>query len=264
MPTAKSAMSRLASFCRNEALLSPGDRVLAAVSGGADSVCLAHWLAAQKSKGRIRGLTLVHFHHGLREAADGDAESVRRLARSLSLECLVERLDVRARASKERRSLEDAGRALRYRALSRLCRRAGFTKAALGHHLDDQCETFLLHLLRGTSADGLLGIPSRRPLEGCRALVVRPLLGITRAEALAYCRGFGLRWREDESNRDTAFTRNWVRRKVLPLLETRSPRIREHLAAISADLRGRIGESVSDIRNFRKFQAIELPKVPNV
>lgn len=240
MPTAKSTMSRLSAFCRGEALLARGDRVLAAVSGGADSVCLAHWLASQKAKGRIRGLTLAHFHHGLRDGADADAESVRRLARTLSLECLVERLEVRALARREKRSLEDAGRALRYRALSRLCREGGFTKAALGHHLDDQAETILLHLLRGTKADGLLGIPVRRPLPGSSAALVRPLMGVSRAETEAYCRGFGLRWRDDPSNRDEAFSRNWVRRKVLPLLEARSPRIREHLAALADDLRGRL------------------------
>ena len=241
MATAKSAMSHLASFCRRRALLLPADRVLASVSGGADSVCLAHWLAAQKARGRIRGLRIVHFHHGLRDAADSDADSVVKLARSLSVDCVVERLAVRAHARRERRSLEDAGRRLRYLALARLCREGGFNKAALGHHLDDQAETVLLHLLRGTRAEGLAGIPVSRPLAGSAATVIRPLMGITRAETEAYCRGHRLRWREDASNRDEAFSRNWVRRKLLPLLETRSPRIREHLAALAEDLERRLG-----------------------
>ncbi|MDE2293111.1 MAG: tRNA lysidine(34) synthetase TilS, partial [Elusimicrobia bacterium] len=119
------------------------------------------------------------------------------------------------------------------RALSRLARADGWTKVALGHHADDNAETVLLHLLRGTSPRGLAGIPARRPLPGCRAEVVRPLLALARVETRAYCRAFGLRWREDASNADEDFTRNWVRRRLLPLMETRSPRIREHLLALA-------------------------------
>lgn len=234
----KALLSRLAAYNRALELVTPRDRVLAGVSGGADSVCLAHWLNAQRAKGRIRALTLVHFHHGLRgRAADRDAASVRALAERLGAGFHEERLPVRAAAGTRRAGLEDAGRALRYAALARLSRSGGHTKVALGHHADDNAETFLLHLLRGTKAAGLAGIPPRRPLAGCRAEVVRPLLALTRAEARSYCREFGLAWREDASNRDTDFTRNWVRRKLIPLMESKSPRLREHLAALAADLR---------------------------
>ena len=235
--SAKPLLSRLAAWTRAEGLLSPRDRVLAAVSGGADSVCLAHWLASRRAKGRIRALTLVHFHHGLRgRAADRDAASVRDLAGRLGAGFHEERLPVRAAAAERRAGLEDAGRALRYAALARLARSGGYDKVALGHHLDDNAETLLLHLLRGTRAAGLAGIPPRRALAGCRAEAVRPLLALTRAETRSYCREFGLPWREDASNRDTAFTRNWVRRKLIPLMESKSPRLREHLSSLAADL----------------------------
>jgi len=237
-PSAKALLSRLAAHARAEALLSPRDRVLAAVSGGADSVCLAHWLASRRAKGRLAALTLVHFHHGLRgRAADRDAASVEALALRLGAGYRLARLDVRAAAAKRRAGLEDAGRALRYAALARLARAEGFGKVALGHHADDHAETVILHLLRGTKAKGLAGIPPRRPLPGCRAEVVRPLLALGRDETRLYCRAFGLGWQEDATNRDTDFTRNWVRRRLVPLMASKSPRLREHLAALSADVR---------------------------
>lgn len=237
MVSAKSTLSRLSAFSKAAGLLAPSDSVLAAVSGGADSVCLAHWLAGRRAKGLIRALRLVHFHHGLRgKAADTDADFVQSLAARLGTPCEVIHLDVLKTAQRRKAGLEDAGRKLRYAALARLARTHGCGKVALGHHLDDHAETVLLHLLRGTKAKGLLGIPPKRPLAGSAALVVRPLLGITREETRAYCRGFALKWREDASNRDEDFTRNWVRRMLIPLLETRSPRVREHLALLSADL----------------------------
>ena len=156
----KALLSKLAAFNRAQGLVSARDRVLAGVSGGADSVCLAHWLGAQRAKGRIRALTLVHFHHGLRgKAADRDADSVRALAERLGAGFPVERLAVRDAAAERRAGLEDAGRALRYKALARLAREGAFGKVALGHHSDDNAETVLLHLLRGTKAAGLAGIP---------------------------------------------------------------------------------------------------------
>lgn len=234
----KAALSRLSAFVRAEGLLSRRDRVLAAVSGGADSVCLAHWLAGRRAKGRLAGLTLVHLHHGLRgAAADRDAALVRALAGRLKAPFLLEALDVRGLAAARRGGLEDAGRAARYKALARLAEAGGFGKVALGHHSDDNAETVLLHLLRGTKAKGLAGIPPRRALPGSRAEVVRPLLALTREETRRYCREFGLAWREDASNRDEGFARNWVRRRLIPLMESKSPRLKEHLAALAADVR---------------------------
>lgn len=234
----KALLSRLAAYNRAQGLVSSRDRVLAGVSGGADSVCLAHWLAAQRRKGRIGALTLAHFHHGLRgRAADRDADFVRALAERLGAEFHLESLPVLEAAAERRAGLEDAGRSLRYAALARLARSGGFSKVALGHHSNDNAETVLLHLLRGTKAKGLAGIPPRRALPGSPAALVRPLLTLTREETRAYCREFGLRWREDASNRDEAFTRNWVRRRLIPLMESKSPRLKEHLAALAADVR---------------------------
>ncbi len=234
--------SKLVAFEAAHRLLTPGRRVLAAVSGGPDSVCLAHWLSVQARK---KGLTvvLVHVHHGLRgRAADGDARFVSKLGERLGLPVAVVRAPVRALAKKRGLGLEEAGRKERYRLLGERARRGRYTAVATGHQLDDQAETVLLHLLRGTSLEGLGGIPVRRPLRPGVELI-RPLLPLTRAEVLLYLKLNGLDWREDASNADPKFTRNWVRREVLPLLEKRAPGVKERLAAIAAKVRASTGRA---------------------
>ena len=216
------------------ALLKPGDRVLAAVSGGPDSVCLAH-LVKKLAERRPMGLRLVHFDHGLRAGSKRDALFVRSLGRRLGVPVTVERLPVRATARREGRTLEEAGRRLRYLALARLARRARCNKVATGHQLDDQAEQLLLHLLRGASLKGLAGIPRRRPLAP-GVEVVRPLLGLTRREVLDYLAYHRLRYRSDPTNRSTRFTRNWVRLRLLPLLESKNPQVRERLAALAEEV----------------------------
>jgi tRNA(Ile)-lysidine synthase len=232
--------SKLMAFEKEHALLPPGRRVLAAVSGGPDSVVLAHWLFVQA---RRRNLTvaLLHVNHGLRgKAAERDADFVRELGARLGLPVSVVRADVRGRAVKSGRGLEDAGRKERYRALAARARRGAFDAVATGHQLDDQAETVLLHLLRGTSLEGLGGIPPRRSLVPGVELI-RPLLPLTRAEIIAYLDVHGLNWREDKTNRDPAFARNWVRAEVLPLLESRAPGIKERLTGIAAKVRAATG-----------------------
>jgi len=239
MPIPKALLSRLASFNHEEGLLRSGDRVLVAVSGGADSVCLAHYLTRLVGQKKIAA-SIVHFHHGLRAEADRDAKFVQKLCDTLNLPFLKESLPVRGTAKKERRSLEDAGRKLRYQALNRIARKLRFNKIATGHHQDDQVETVLLHLLRGKSAKGLGGITPSRPIsKGSRIKLVRPLLALTREEIESYCAAYGLKFRTDASNKSEEFTRNWVRRKIVPLLAKRQPGVRGNIAAISKDIRSR-------------------------
>jgi tRNA(Ile)-lysidine synthase len=223
-------------------LLTPGLRVLAAVSGGPDSVVLAHWLSVQARKKGLT-VTLVHVHHGLRgRAADADARFVLRLGERLGLPAAVVRAPVRALAAKRGLGLEEAGRKARYAALGERARRGRCTAVATGHQLDDQAETVLLHLLRGTSLEGLGGIPVRRPLRPGVELI-RPLLPLTRAEIRLYLKLHGLECREDATNADPKFTRNWVRREILPLLEKRAPGVKERLAAIAAKVRAATGRA---------------------
>lgn len=244
----KKLLSRLMAFDRARRLIAPGDRILAAVSGGPDSVCLAHHLARLAKRRRLK-ITLIRFNHGLRSRAEEakDSRSVQKLALRLRLPLVERFLPVTELIRRERRSVEDAARFLRYRRLALSADEAGCNKAATGHQLDDQAETLLLHLLRGTKAKGLAGIPPKRRLveairsrlmePGTRVDVIRPLLPLSRKEILQYLRAYKLPFRRDKTNRSPRFTRNWVRAKVLPLLERRNPRIREHLAAIADDIR---------------------------
>lgn len=228
--------SKLVAFEKRHALLRPGTKVLAAVSGGPDSVCLAHWLSVQ-SRRKGLGVSLLHVHHGLRgRDAERDAALVGDLAARLGLGFALIRADVRALAAASGEGLEAAGRRARYRALAARARRGGFSAVAVGHQLDDQAETVMLHLLRGSSLKGLGGMPPRRPLAPGVELV-RPLLPLTREEVLQYLAVHGLGWREDRSNRDPAFARNWVRRELLPLMERRAPGTKARLCELAARVR---------------------------
>ena len=234
--------SKLIAFEKRHTLLSPGRGVLAAVSGGPDSVCLAHWLSIQGRKNNFT-VAILHVNHGLRgRAAERDADFVRALGARLGLRVYVVHADVRARARKSGQGLEQAGRQERYRALITRARRGRFNAVATGHQLDDQAETVLLHLLRGTSLEGLGGIPPVRALAPGIELI-RPLLPLTRMEILTYLEIHGLDWREDKTNSDPKFTRNWVRRDVLPLLESHAPGVKTRLSDIAAKVRAATGRA---------------------
>lgn len=211
-----------------------GERVLAAVSGGLDSTVLARALAATAARGGF-SLCLGHVHHGLRGAeADGDQTAVRELAGRLGVSFGAERVDPHrlreATSSRDRPTLQEAARTARYRALEALAQRLGATRIATAHHADDQVETVLLRLLRGSGPDGLGGIPEASP-DGRR---VRPLLRLTRAELAAYAREQGLRWREDASNARTEYARNRLRRRWLPgLARDFNPRLLRAVADLA-------------------------------
>ena len=225
----------IAAAARGHGLWRRGARLLVAVSGGADSVALL--LALRELAGRMKlALTVAHLHHGLRgRAADRDAAFVRRLAQRLGLPLLVERADVRRLARERGVSLEMAARAARYAFLARAARAARAEAVVTAHTADDQVETVLLRLARGTGLRGLCGMARRAQQGDLR--IVRPLLDATRSEVLEFLRARGERWREDRSNRDPAFLRNRVRHELLPLLERRfNPGIRRAILRMTAIL----------------------------
>lgn len=224
--------AKLVSLERRLVLIEEKDRVLVAVSGGPDSVCLAHYLLQRKRRKGL-WLALAHINHGLRGAeAERDAEFVKELAREFKLPFYLKHVKVKAYAAKRKAGVEEAGRKLRYRALELLAGRLRCNKIATGHHMDDQAETVLLNLLRGTKLKALAGIPSRRPLAAGIS-VIRPLLALKREEILEYLRRHGLAYKTDASNRNLDFMRNWIRHKALPFLEKRQPRLREHLCGFA-------------------------------
>ncbi len=208
--------------------------VIVAVSGGADSLCLADALHQIAEMRRLR-LVIAHLDHGLRgAAAHADAQFVQAFAAARNLDCVTGRQDVPALAQRDHISLELAARRARYAFLAQVATARAAQEVAVAHHADDQAETVLLRLLRGSGLRGLRGMLPRSPLPGAPHLVlVRPLLRVTRAEIAAYCQAIGVQPREDLTNRDTRHLRNRVRHELLPLLRAYNPNIAQTLARLA-------------------------------
>ncbi|WP_346026604.1 tRNA lysidine(34) synthetase TilS [Beduinella massiliensis] len=215
-----------------EALLGPcgvhtGDVVLAAVSGGADSVALLHALYGMAKAGEIR-LEAAHFEHGIRggESLD-DARFVRALCDTLQIPLHEGSADVPALARAWKNGLEDAARQARYAFLQDCAANGGIKAVALAHHMQDQAETLLLHAARGSAGRGLCAMQARS------GLYVRPMLGVNRSEVLAYLDERGLSWREDSTNASLEPARNRVRHTVMPSLRSVNPRVEEALCRLA-------------------------------
>jgi len=206
--------------------LARGDtRVVVALSGGSDSVALAHVLRTLDRTGELRVAGFAHFNHQLRPAASGDERFCADVAAALERPLLVDRADVRDLALRERRSIEDAARTARHAFLERARAHFEADAIALGHTRDDQAETFLLRLLRGAGARGLAAMHPRR------GAIIRPLLDCRRAALRAYLDAQHLGYVHDQSNEDLSIPRNRVRAELLPLLERRfNPSIVDVLA----------------------------------
>lgn len=196
-----------------------GKRVVAGLSGGADSVVMLHVLRALAPEFGFR-LGALHVHHGLSRNADRWSRFCASLCRRWGVPFAVRRVRVERGGA----GLEAAARAARYAAFRRT--RAG--AVALAHQLDDQAETLLLNLLRGTGLAGARAMPAAGRHDG--VLILRPLLEVRREAILAYARAQGLEWIDDESNDDEALTRNFLRHSVAPVIARRFPRWRESLA----------------------------------
>ncbi|MDD5703412.1 MAG: tRNA lysidine(34) synthetase TilS [Dehalococcoidales bacterium] len=222
---------RVLRFIRDNRLLTGGQKVLAAVSGGADSVCLLHILYRLREELNI-SLYAAHFNHQLRGAdSDADAVYVADLAQKLDIPLTTEKGDVAGFQAEHRLSLEEAARELRYRFLSRTAGAIGVDRVATGHTRNDQIETILLHIIRGTGLRGLRGLQSCQALkfEGRSLTVIRPLLEIRREETEACCSELELTPCLDSSNLSFSLLRNRVRHELLPLLQSYNPGVGESL-----------------------------------
>jgi tRNA(Ile)-lysidine synthase len=204
---------RLLRHLREKQWAPAGQRIGLAVSGGADSVGLLFLLLELRAKLGIV-LSVVHFNHKLRgRASEADEKFVAKLATEFDLPFHVQHEDISAKSKRERRNLEDAARRARYAFFERLATEGRVDKIAVAHTADDQAETVLAHILRGTGLAGLSGI---HPEVGC---VFRPLLKFRRAELRAYLKARQQAWKEDATNRDTKRMRARIRLKLMPLLE---------------------------------------------
>jgi tRNA(Ile)-lysidine synthase len=230
-------LSQVQRTIREHRLLDRGDLVLVAVSGGPDSMALLHALWELRERLGVT-LEVATVDHGLRPEARAEADRVAERARDLGLAFHLVAVDVRA-ARGVGASLQDAARRARLGALDELAARLGAARIALGHQADDQVETVLFRILRGTGVRGLRGIPYRRDR------FIRPLLDLPRRQVLAYLRRRSIPFCDDPSNADPRFARARLRHRLLPALREENPRVGEALRALAADA-ARIGAPPPD------------------
>ncbi len=225
-------------FARSD--IKPGDRLCAAISGGADSVALLLTLNAANQTSRDAlgvGLSAVHIHHGLRgEEADADQQFVEALCARLDIPLHVHSASVPQRIAQTHETIEEAARAIRYDYFATLIA-AGQTDTVLtAHTLDDQAETVLMKLLRGAWTEGLSGIHPVVLVDpnGQRSgRILRPFLTTRRSEIEAYLKQIDQPWREDSTNADPSFTRNKIRHELLPQLRAYNPNLDQTLANLA-------------------------------
>jgi len=227
----------------------PDGRYLIAVSGGRDSVALLHWL---KERG-YKKLIVCHLNHQLRgRSSNADARFVEKLAAKYDVALEMRSTNVRALAARQKMSIETAARAARYHFFAQVAKRRRCRAIFLAHHADDLVETFLINLFRGAGASGLSAMRevSKRRVDDVDLTIVRPFVGIWRTEIDEYICERGLKFREDESNKDLAALRNRIRRRVIPYLEkTLGRNIRQSLwraATIAAEEEHWIDDQLPD------------------
>ncbi|MGM9578272.1 MAG: tRNA lysidine(34) synthetase TilS [Evtepia sp.] len=216
---------RVLAFARDLEMLPPGATVLCALSGGADSMAL---LTCLRELAGDQGFTLLaaHYNHQLRgEESQRDEAFVTGWCKTHAVPLTVGRGDVAAEAARQGRGIEETARAMRYAFLEKTAKAVGADRIATAHNGDDNAETLLLHLVRGTGLDGLAGIPP------ARGPFVRPLLETTRQEIEAYLALRGVPWIQDSSNADPTYARNRIRRDVMPVLRDLNPAFSRTLAA---------------------------------
>jgi len=223
-------------FILRQGLFADDRAILVAVSGGADSMCLLHVLRTFRNQGRLAApLLCCHVNHRLRGSeSDADERFVVELANEMGVPVVVRTVEVRSHAETSRQSIETAARQLRLAALEEIARDRGCAWIATGHQRNDNAETVVQRLRRGTGFRGLAGIrPMRRLGEGLS--LARPLLCVTREEVVRYLFEHNLAYREDHTNADVAYTRNYIRHRLLPLLQQESGALLvEELADLAA------------------------------
>ena len=250
MPSSSNTLEkRISSFIREYGLLSGGEKVLVAVSGGPDSICMLHVLNNLRGMLDIQ-LHIAHLDHGLRGDESGaDASYVESVAAALGIPATIEKKDVAEWRKESKTSVEEAAREVRYHFLEGVARQTGAKRVAVGHTRDDQVETTLMHFLRGSGIQGLRGLKAAAPIPyGARddgIWVIRPLMKITRQETGAYCTVHNLHPRKDTSNEQVRFLRNRIRLELIPLLRQYNADIDSAMLRL-ADLAGEDADFINE------------------
>ena len=236
-------MDVVAAFIDRHDLLAVGERVVVGVSGGVDSMVT---LAVLRRLGYE--VCALHVNYGLREGADADEALVRDWcgAQSPPIPCTGVSRDAGAEAERTGASLHDVARRQRYEAMANHAIDVDAAAVAVGHHRDDQAETLLLNLLRGSGPEGLAGMPPSRPLDAAPDVsLVRPLLNVSRADIEAFAEAEGIPWREDPSNRDATYNRAALRTEVVPLLQKKFGGAVENIARAAGLMREYVDHTVT-------------------
>lgn len=245
-PTSKkpSLVQKVADYIDTTGLLYPCASVVLGVSGGSDSVAMLVILRELSlQEDRAYKLTVAHLDHGLRKGSQDEARFVAQMAEFLSLPFVVRRENIAHLARQTLKSVEQTGRDARYDFFLQVAYDSSASFVALAHHADDNVETILYRLVRGTHLRGLAGIPPRRQL-GKGVQIIRPLMPFTRKQIDEFCRARKLPYREDFTNSDTRYRRNFIRHRVLPMLRQINPRADEALVRLAGSA-GQVEEFMS-------------------
>jgi tRNA(Ile)-lysidine synthase len=200
-------------FIDEKDLVEKNDKILVALSGGPDSVFLLHFLLKFRKRYAIE-VGAVHINHMIRgKSANEDEEFCRKLSINLNIEFLSVQKDVKSFAELHKFSIEEAGRVIRYKEFDKALKHIGFKKIATAHNCSDNAETVLLNLIKGTGIKGISGIPSKR------GNIIRPILSLKKEEILEYLNNYGISFRIDESNLQTDYERNFLRKEIIPLIK---------------------------------------------
>jgi tRNA(Ile)-lysidine synthase len=244
MPSSRTFLTRFHEYCRRRRLLDERDKVIVAVSGGVDSVVLLDLLVRERSNLGLE-LIVAHFNHQLRgDESAADEAFVAERARQHGLEAYIERAHTAEIARQRGMGIQEAARQLRYAFFEQLLTSSGFTCIATAHNADDNAETILMNLFRGSGVPGLAGIPVYRH----DTRVVRPLLFAPRAEIEDYASAEGITHRDDSSNATDHYTRNLIRHRILPV-------VREHINPSVATTLHRSAELFRELESFLSAHA---------
>lgn len=212
-----------------ERLISEKDKILIAFSGGPDSVFLYHFLNLLKNIISIE-ISIVYINHNLRHDVENDLIFINEFSNSNNVNYYIESVDVKKYATKNKKSIELSARELRYEAIETIRKKIGYNKVATGHNLDDNVETFIFRLLRGTSVTGLRSIPKTREN------IVRPILDFEKSEILSFLKNKNYKYIIDYTNNKNDYTRNFIRNKIFPDFENINPNFRQKIDSLIKEI----------------------------
>jgi len=223
--------NKINKFIKENKLINQRDRVLVAVSGGPDSMVLLDYFN-KRFKNRF---IVFHLNHGIRKESIIDENVVRNYCVKNGIDFFCEKIDAICIANKNRDNLENTARKKRYEFFLKYAKKYKCDLVATAHNMDENIETIMLNLIRGKSIKGLCGIPFKRKLSR-NIYVIRPLICIKKNEILSYLKENKIKYAVDKTNYDTNYTRNWIRRKLIPMIESKQPNFGIHLIDISKQI----------------------------